>query len=281
MVTEPGVLYLPSHDCHKVFTALPPTPAYTPRVCKRGAYILKTQSRRIAAGYNEATMDKQKILIIEDEADIRELLAYNLQKEGFAVLEADDGRLGLEMARTHAPALVLLDLMLPGMDGLTVCRELERDPATVPIPIVMLTAKGEELDRVVGLELGADDYVVKPFSVRELILRIRNILKRQAQAGNGATLSRHGVTVNQGAHKVRVNGADVDLTATEFRLLANLMRHAGQVLTREQLLNSVWGYQFEGYARTVDTHVRRLRSKLGCAADMVETVRGVGYRCKE
>jgi two-component system phosphate regulon response regulator PhoB len=226
-------------------------------------------------------MSRQKILIIEDEADIRDLLAYNLQKEGFATLEAGDGRLGLEMARTHAPVLVLLDLMLPGMDGLTVCRALERDPSTAPIPIIMLTAKGEELDRVVGLELGALDYVVKPFSVRELILRIRNILKRQAQANSGPCLSRHGVTMNQSAHKVSVNGADVDLTATEFRLLGNLMRHAGQVLTREQLLNSVWGYQFEGYARTVDTHVRRLRSKLGSAADMIETVRGVGYRCKD
>jgi len=223
-------------------------------------------------------MSNQRILLVEDEADIRDLLAYNLQKEGFAVLEAGDGRLGLEMARTHTPALILLDLMLPGMDGLTVCRELERDPVTAPIPVIMLTAKGEELDRVVGLELGADDYVVKPFSVRELILRIRNILKRQVQAVNGAGLSRHGVTVNQSAHKVSVNGAEVDLTATEFRLLGTLLRHAGQVLTREQLLNGVWGYQFEGYARTVDTHVRRLRSKLGEAADVVETVRGVGYR---
>ena len=223
-------------------------------------------------------MGRQKILLIEDEADIRELLAYNLQKEGFAVLEAGDGRLGLEMARTQAPVLILLDLMLPGMDGLTVCRELERDPVAAAIPVIMLTARGEEMDRVVGLELGADDYLVKPFSVRELILRIRNILKRQTQAGNGGSLSRHGVTVNQSAHKASVNGTDVELTATEFRLLATLMRHAGQVLTREQLLNGVWGYQFEGYARTVDTHVRRLRAKLGGAAGLVETVRGVGYR---
>jgi len=226
-------------------------------------------------------MEKQKILIVEDEADIRDLLAYNLQKEGFATLESGDGHAGLMMARTHNPSLVLLDLMLPGMDGLTVCRELERDPATAPIPIIMLTAKGEEVDRVVGLELGADDYVVKPFSVRELMLRIRNILKRQAKAESGPSLSRHGVTVNQSAHKADVDGADLTLTATEFRLLENLLRHAGQVLTREQLLNSVWGYQFEGYARTVDTHVRRLRAKLGLAADTIETVRGVGYRFKE
>jgi two-component system phosphate regulon response regulator PhoB len=223
-------------------------------------------------------MGRQKILLIEDEADIRELLAYNLEKEGFTALETGDGRLGLEMAHTQAPALILLDLMLPGMDGLTVCRELARDPATASIPFIMLTAKGEEMDRVVGLELGADDYVVKPFSVRELILRIRNILKRQAQAGSGASISLHGVTVNHSAHTASVNGANMDLTATEFRLLGTLMRHAGQVLTREQLLNGVWGYQFEGYARTVDTHVRRLRSKLAAAADVVETVRGVGYR---
>jgi len=230
---------------------------------------------------DETQMDKQKILIIEDDADIRELLAYNLQKEGFATLEAGDGGLGLTMARTHLPALVLLDLMLPVMDGLAVCRELERGSTTAPIPIIMLTAKGEELDRVVGLELGADDYMVKPFSVRELILRIRNVLKRQIKAGSGAGFARHGVTVNQSAHKASVNGAEVDLTATEFRLLENLMRHAGQVLTREQLLNSVWGYQFDGYIRTVDTHVRRLRAKLGHAADMIETIRGIGYRFKE
>jgi len=226
-------------------------------------------------------MNKQNILIIEDETDIRALLAYNLQKEGFAAMEAGDGRQGLALAREKTPALILLDLMLPGMDGLTVCRELERDVATAHIPIIMLTAKGEEMDRVVGLELGADDYVVKPFSVRELILRIRNILKRQARAESGSSLSRHGITVNQSAHKASVNGLDISLTATEFRLLEDLMRHAGQVLTREQLLNSVWGYQFEGYARTVDTHVRRLRGKLGGGADLVETVRGVGYRFKE
>lgn len=226
-------------------------------------------------------MTKQTILIIEDEQDIRELLIYNLQKEGYAVLDSGDGKTGLDMARSELPDLILLDLMLPGLDGLSVCRELERDRNTASIPIIMLTAKGEEMDRVVGLELGADDYMVKPFSVRELILRIRNILKRQAQASSGSNLSLHGVTVNQSAHKASVGGADVNLTATEFRLLENLMRHAGQVLTREQLLNSVWGYQFEGYARTVDTHIRRLRSKLGIAADMLETVRGVGYRFKE
>lgn len=229
----------------------------------------------------ERSMTTQTILIIEDEKDIRELLAYNLRKEGYATLASGDGREGLELARLKRPDLILLDLMLPGLDGLSVCRELDRDQNTASIPIIMLTAKGEEVDRVVGLELGADDYMVKPFSVRELILRIRKILKHQVRESSGPGISRHGIVLNPGAHRVSVDGMELDLTATEFRLLENLMRHAGQVLSREQLLNNVWGYQFEGYARTVDTHVRRLRSKLGSAADMVETVRGVGYRFKE
>ncbi|MCL2124192.1 MAG: response regulator [Desulfovibrionaceae bacterium] len=226
-------------------------------------------------------MTKHTILIIEDEKDIRELLAYNLQKEGYAVLDSGDGKEGLDMAQSKLPDLILLDLMLPGLDGLSVCRELERGRNTASIPIIMLTAKGEEMDRVVGLELGADDYMVKPFSVRELFLRIRNILKRHARAAAGESLSRHGVNLDPGAHKATADGRSIDLTATEFRLLENLLRHAGQARTREQLLDDVWGYHFEGYARTVDTHVRRLRAKLGSAADLIETVRGVGYRCKE
>lgn len=226
-------------------------------------------------------MIKQTILIIEDEEDIRKLLAYNLQKEGYATLDSGDGADGLHIARSKQPDLILLDLMLPGMDGLSVCRELERGKNTAAIPIIMLTAKGEELDRVVGLELGADDYMVKPFSVRELMLRIRNILKRHVQAAARAHLARHGVSLDTEAHKASVENARIDLTATEFRLLENLLRHAGQVRTREQLLDDVWGYHFEGYARTVDTHMRRLRAKLDQAADVLETVRGVGYRFKE
>lgn len=226
-------------------------------------------------------MTAQTILIVEDEADIRELLAFNLRREDYATLEADDGRKGLELARAKRPDLILLDVMLPGMDGFTVCKELERAPETAGLPVIMLTARGEEVDRIVGLELGADDYVVKPFSIRELILRIRAILRRQAMAASTPRLARHGVALDPAAHRVSVHDAPVDLTATEFRLLEDLMRHAGTVRTREQLLNGVWGYQFEGYARTVDTHVRRLRAKLGDAADMVETVRGVGYRAKE
>lgn len=226
-------------------------------------------------------MNGQTIHIVEDEADIRELLKFNLQREGYATLESGDGRQGLELARTQKPDLILLDVMLPGMDGFQVCRELERDPSTSCIPIILLTARGEEVDRIVGLELGADDYVVKPFSVRELLLRIRAILRRQSAATQTPRLSRHQVDMDPAAHRVSVQNLPVDLTATEFRLLEDLLRHAGTVRTREQLLNGVWGYQFDGYARTVDTHVRRLRAKLGPAADLVETVRGVGYRFKD
>lgn len=226
-------------------------------------------------------MSRQTILVVEDEADIRELLAFNLRREGYAVLEAGDGREGLELARDRQPDLVLLDVMMPVMDGFAVCRELERDTRTVRIPVIMLTARGEEVDRIVGLELGADDYVVKPFSVRELILRIRAILRRQEAVLSTTLLTRNGVRLDPSGHRVTVEGEAVDLTATEFRLLEDLLRHAGTVRTREHLLNGVWGYQFEGYARTVDTHVRRLRAKLGSAAELVETVRGVGYRFRE
>lgn len=221
------------------------------------------------------------ILIVEDEADIRELLAFNLQREGFSTLEAGNGLQGLEMAIAKMPHMILLDVMLPGMDGFTVCKELERNPKTASIPIIMLTARGEEVDRIVGLELGADDYVVKPFSVRELILRIRAILRRQATVRTAPQVSRNGISLDPAAHKVKVQEQDVELTATEFRLLEDLLRHAGTVRTREQLLNAVWGYQFEGYARTVDTHVRRLRAKLGMGAQFIETVRGVGYRAQD
>lgn len=230
-------------------------------------------------------MAKDTILVVEDEEDIRQLLVFHLEREGYAVLEAEDGKAGLALARAHEPALVLLDVMLPVMDGFTVCKELERDPETSSIPVLMLTARGEEVDRVLGLELGADDYVVKPFSARELLLRVRAILRRQRSAEVWPRLARGAIHLDPAGHRVRVDEREdereVDLTATEFRLLEDLMRNAGRVRTREQLLNGVWGYQFEGYARTVDTHIRRLRAKLGQAGDIIETVRGVGYRCKE
>ncbi len=225
-------------------------------------------------------MSKKLVLIVEDEADIRDLLTFNLGREGFETIEAEDGLIGLELARSRHPDIILLDVMLPHKDGFQVCRELEHDAGTAHIPIIMLTARGEEIDRIVGLELGADDYVIKPFSVRELILRIRAILRRQQQVQQSPSLQKHGIHLDPSAHTVNNNGQFIELTATEFRLLEDAMRHAGTVRTREQLLNSVWGYQFEGYARTVDTHVRRLRAKLGEGADNLETVRGVGYRFK-
>lgn len=222
-------------------------------------------------------MSEGTVLIIEDDADIRDLLHFNLAGEGFEPLEAADGVTGLELAKEHLPCCILLDLMLPGLDGLEVCRRLAANPKTQDIPILILTARGEEMDRVVGLSLGADDYVVKPFSVRELMLRIRAILRRRNRP-QSAAVEAHDIRLDPQAHRVSVKGEEVVLTATEFRLLEDLMRHQGAVRTREQLLDKVWGYSFDGYARTVDTHMRRLRSKLGEQQKFLETVRGVGYR---
>lgn len=224
-------------------------------------------------------MPKTYILIVEDDHDILQLLSYNLQTAGFDVATAQDGYEALESVKQHPPDLILLDLMIPGIDGFEVCKELKRNGTFKHIPVIMLTARGEEIDRIVGLELGADDYVVKPFSPRELILRIRAVLRRSFQEEPESLLwQQEGFQVDFQAHKVLIDGVDVALTATEFKLLAELIKSRGKVLTRDHLLDSVWGYQFEGYARTVDTHVRRLRQKLEGYSRWVETVRGVGYR---
>jgi two-component system phosphate regulon response regulator PhoB len=220
------------------------------------------------------------ILVVEDEKDIRELLAFTLNREGFAVLEADTGKRALEQAAEKKPDLILLDLMLPEIDGLGVCRMLQRDRATAGIPVIILTAKGEEVDRIVGLELGAADYVVKPCSPREIALRIRAVLRRGTPEEPEAVLRNGSICLDKIGHTVQALGETVDLTITEFRLLEDLMQHSGKARSREQLLNTVWGYAFEGYARTVDTHVRRLRAKLGQESASIETVRGVGYRMK-
>jgi two-component system phosphate regulon response regulator PhoB len=220
-----------------------------------------------------------KVLIVEDDKDILQLLSYNMQASGFDVLTSRDGYDALSVARQNLPDLILLDLMLPNLDGFEVCKELKRDLETKNIPILMLTARGEEVDRIVGLELGADDYVVKPFSPRELILRIRAILRRSAADTAAETIWQHeGLRVDFEGHKASLHGKEIPLTATEFKLLVELVKSRGKVQTRDQLLDKVWGYHFEGYARTVDTHVRRLRQKLGIYSDWVETVRGVGYR---
>jgi len=231
---------------------------------------------------NGGDMGRQSILVVEDDQDILQLLAFNFESAGFAVATAADGVEGLRLTRRSKPDLLVLDLMLPGLSGFDVCKELKRDPATRELPIVMLTARGEEIDRIVGLELGADDYVVKPFSFRELLLRVQAVLRRAgAEAPERTRIERNGLVVDTEAHTVSVQGEEVLLTATEFKLLLDLARASGRVRTRDQLLSTVWGYEFEGYARTVDTHVRRLRRKLGTAAELIETVRGVGYRFRE
>jgi len=227
-------------------------------------------------------MAKPAILVVEDDVDILRLIAYNFEASGFDVATAQDGYEALALAKRQVPDLIILDLMLPGLDGLEVCKELKRSEATRKIPVLMLTARGEEVDRIVGLELGADDYVVKPFSPRELMLRVRAILKRyMAEEAPEAVWRREGLRVDFQAHRVLVDDQEITLTATEFRLLGELIRNQGNVQSRDHLLDKVWGYQFEGYSRTVDTHVRRLRQKLGPYADLIETLRGVGYRFRE
>ncbi len=222
------------------------------------------------------------ILVIEDEKDILDLVEYHLKQSGFQVLTAADGESGLELAIKKRPNLIILDLMLPAMDGKDVCRALKSNPATQSIPVLMLTAKAEELDRVVGFELGADDYVTKPFSPRELILRIKAILRRKAQDMDVAKSIRIGdLLIDVDRHQVSIKEKPISLTSTEFKLLLDLASKRGRVQTRQSLLDRVWGYTCEGYERTVDTHIRRLREKLGDMADYIETLRGVGYRFRE
>jgi two-component system phosphate regulon response regulator PhoB len=222
------------------------------------------------------------VLIVEDEKDIVDLIAYHLKQSGFSVLSATDGASGLERARKEKPSLIILDLMLPEMDGKDVCRALKSNPLTRPIPVLILTAKAEEMDRVVGLELGADDYVTKPFSPRELVLRVKAILRRKETPHEGEkTIQVNDLLIDIDRHLVSSKKRPVPLTATEFKLLVELVTNKGRVQTRERLLDKVWGYTYEGYARTVDTHIRRLREKLGPLGNAIETIRGVGYRFRE
>ena len=224
----------------------------------------------------------ENILVVEDEEDIVDLIAYHLKQSGFSVIKALDGPSGLELARKRRPGLVILDLMLPGMDGKDVCRALKSNPLTQSIPILMLTAKTEEVDRVIGFELGADDYVTKPFSPRELVLRVKAILRRKEVSPEGEKVIQIGdLLIDIDRHEVSVKKNPLQLTSTEFKLLVELVSNRGRVQTRERLLDKVWGYTYEGYARTVDTHIRRLREKLGKTGDLIETLRGVGYRFHE
>jgi two-component system phosphate regulon response regulator PhoB len=220
------------------------------------------------------------VLLVEDEQDIAGLVRYHVEKAGMRFLHAADGATALRLAHAERPDIVILDLMLPGLDGLEVCRQLRRDALTRRLPIIMLTARGEEVDRVVGLELGADDYVVKPFSPRELVARIRAVLRRVEEPTTPAGRATGDLRVDEARHAVTVSGRPVELTAKEFGLLAALMRADGRVLSRDQLLETVWGYANAGEieSRTVDVHVRRLRGKLGPEARRIVTVKAVGYR---
>jgi len=224
---------------------------------------------------------KPRILVVDDEPDALEILGFKLKEAGYAPLFAKDGARALAAARDERPALIVLDLMLPEVDGLEVCKILRRDPTTAAIPILMLTARAAEMDRVIGLELGADDYVTKPFSPRELVLRIKKLLARTKAADEpSAQLRIAELEIDVPRHSVTIAGAPVSLTATEFKLLEILARRRGRVQTRERLLQDVWGYENPIDSRTVDTHMRRLREKIGDAARHLETIRGVGYRFK-
>lgn len=219
----------------------------------------------------------QKILIVEDEHDIAELIAFNLKRAGYQVILAHDGIEGTTMAMRERPDLIVLDLMLPGRDGFGVFRELRRDARTSDIPVIMLTARAQTEDRIQGLETGADDYLTKPFSPKELLLRIRAILKR-SDAPPGTVEFIHGpFRFDKNSLKFYIDGEPVDLTATEFKLLLYLCERAGKPQDRNALLRTVWGYSDEAHSRTLDTHMKRLRQKLGASGSWIETVRGVGY----
>jgi DNA-binding response OmpR family regulator len=224
---------------------------------------------------------KKTILIIEDDADIASLLQHYLQAEGYEVHRESDGVAGLKAAKTRRPHLIVLDLMLPGLDGLQVCSKLRQDGATVNIPILMLTAKGEETDKIIGLELGADDYVTKPFSPRELMARIKALLRRYEQATDFEKIHHYGeLTLDTGQHEAFFEQQKIELTSKEFGLLERLLQHVGRVQTREALLNAVWGDDYYGGSRTVDVHVRKLREKIPQLAEDIVTVKNLGYKLR-
>lgn len=225
-----------------------------------------------------------KILVIEDDRDIAELIEYNLKQEKFVVDICSNGATGLARATRTLPDLLILDLMLPDMDGLEICRTLKSDPKTKSIPVIMLTAKGEEIDRIVGFQMGADDYLSKPFSPRELVLRIKAILRRSKELKEQKQTLKtvFGILeIDSEKYEVKVKKEEIRLTAIEFKLLKYLLTTKGRVASRDRLLDQVWGYDSALTTRTVDTHVKRLREKLGRAGNYIETIRGVGYRFKE
>tara|TARA_B100001146_G_C16039604_1_gene373020 strand:+ start:17 stop:703 length:687 start_codon:yes stop_codon:yes gene_type:complete len=225
-----------------------------------------------------------KVLIVEDDPDIIDILSYNLKQADLKVTSVPDGSSALAEVKRRLPDLILLDLMLPKVDGLEVCRLLKSDPETKNVPIIMITAKGEEVDRIVGLELGADDYIIKPFSPREVVLRVRSVLKRSVadfQKEITAKIEANGVIIDIDRRQVNYKGTSINLTATEFDLLSILAKTPGRVFTRNLLMDLVWGQDYYGVDRTVDTHMSRLRRKLGGGGKNLQTVHGIGYRFKE
>jgi two-component system, OmpR family, phosphate regulon response regulator PhoB len=221
------------------------------------------------------------ILVVDDEPDLLELVRFNLSEGGYRIECVTSGATALDRIRKLQPDLVLLDLMLPDMSGIEVCRQLRADPEVAATPVIMLTAKGEEIDRVVGFEVGADDYVTKPFSPRELALRVRAVLRRKRAEPEERALEAGGLRLEPASHRCFADGREVPLTAKEFQLLDALMRRPGRVLTRDRLLSEVWGSDITVTVRTIDTHMKRLREKLGESSSLIETVRGVGYRFTE
>lgn len=218
------------------------------------------------------------ILIVDDERAIRELLRYNLEREGYTVLTAQDGEEALKRIFATRPDLVLLDLLLPGLNGLEVLREVRAEPSTCDLPILLLTARGAEMDKLLGFEHGADDYITKPFSPREVIARVEAVLRRVGAAREPAALTLGPLRLDHSRREARIDGAEMTLTPREYELLYFLARHPGRVFSRDELLIKVWGYDFHGETRTVDVHVRRLRAKLGSAARLIATVTGAGYK---
>jgi len=227
--------------------------------------------------------EKKIVLVVEDEHDISDLVRFHLEQEGFAVVVSPDGEKALEIARRQRPALVILDLMLPGTPGLEVCRLMRSDERLADVPIVMLTARAGEADRVVGLEMGADDYVTKPFSPKALVARVKALLRRlDRKAEDGPSRYAYGeLTMDLARHEIMLKGKEVSLTAKEFGLLEHLLRNPGRVLTRDVLLNAVWGYDYFGTTRTVDVHIRRLKQKLPLLDEAIVSVKSLGYKLKE
>ncbi len=222
---------------------------------------------------------QQLILIVEDEKDLVDLMQFNLREAGYGTVAVQDGEQALALVRNRTPDLVLLDLMLPGVPGTEVCRQLKSSPRTRHVPVIMVTARGEEVDRVVGFELGADDFVTKPFSVRELVLRVRAVLRRGVNGETDVLQDRIGpLRIDMAAHRAFVGEDEMSLTALEFKLLATFMSRVGRLQSRDALLRDVWQLSGDLQTRTVDTHIKRLREKLGPGRDLIETVRGSGYR---